>query len=91
MDVSAISNPSQITARNPKLLRAAQELEASFLSEILKSSGLASPSQAFGGGVGEQHFSTFLVREYASIIAENGGLGMAEAIYQSLLEGGTVK
>lgn len=81
---------SQMSATNPvadkpKLLAVARDLEASFLSEMLKSSGLGDSRQAFGGGAGEDQFTGFLVAEYADMLAANGGIGLAESIYRSLL------
>ena len=59
-------------------------LEASFLAEMLKSAGVGQSRDAFGGGAGEDHFSGFLVREYADALSQAGGLGLSEAIYRSL-------
>ena len=69
----------------PDLKKAAQELEAVFLSEMLKSAGLGRSQSEFGGGIGEDQFSGFLVAEQARAFAEKGGIGLAEAIYESLL------
>ena len=65
---------------------AAKEFEAVFLAEMLKHTGLGRPPESFGGGVGEAQFAPFLVREYASAIAERGGLGIAERIAAALIE-----
>lgn len=65
----------------------AKELEASFLSEMLKYSGVGKPLESFGGGVGEEQFSSFLCDEYGRIMAEAGGIGLAESIFQSLQKG----
>lgn len=70
--------------RNRRLRAAAVELEASFLAEMLKSSGLGKTPDAFGGGTGEDQFSSFLVQEQARAIAERGGIGLAETIFNSL-------
>ena len=48
---------------NPALAKVARELEASFLAQMLKSSGLGDPREPFGGGAGEDHYSTFLTKE----------------------------
>jgi Rod binding domain-containing protein len=65
----------------------AQELEASFLSEMLKYSGLGETRDSFGGGVGEEQFSSFLTDEYARIMEKAGGIGLAESIFHSLQKG----
>ena len=64
----------------------AVELEASFLAEMLKSAGLGKTPQAFGGGAGEDQFASFLVAEQARAMAERGGIGLAEAIFNALKE-----
>ncbi|TKZ15460.1 hypothetical protein FAP39_17135 [Shimia litoralis] len=66
--------------------KAAQELEASFLAEMLKISGLGKPLEGFGGGSGEDQFSSFLVNAQAKEIVKAGGLGLTEIIFESLKE-----
>ena len=73
--------------KDPKLWNAATALEASFLAEMLKSAGLGASRGTFGGGAGEDQFAGFLTREYATAMAEAGGIGLAEAIYRSFVEG----
>ncbi|MEM6886510.1 MAG: rod-binding protein [Pseudomonadota bacterium] len=68
------------------LRQVAQELEASFLAEMLKSSGLGKAGGSFTGGAGEDQFSSFLVDEQAKQIVAAGGLGLAESIFESLKE-----
>ena len=51
--------PDYIQA-NAKLRDAAQKLEATFLAEMLKSAGLGTPRDSFGGGKGEEQFASFL-------------------------------
>lgn len=71
---------------DPNIWAAAQKLEASFLAEMLKSAGVGEARQAFGGGAGEDHFSSFLVNEYADAAVQAGGIGLAEAIYDSMVQ-----
>ncbi len=73
--------------KDPKLMAVATELETSFIAEMLKSSGVGEARSAFGGGAGEEQFSSFLVQEYAKATAQAGGLGLAESIYRSLVGG----
>ncbi|WP_241480967.1 MULTISPECIES: rod-binding protein [unclassified Leisingera] len=73
-------------AKSDPLREAAIELEASFLAEMLKSAGLGDASEAFGGGAGEEQFSSFLIREQANQIARAGGIGLAESLYHALKE-----
>ncbi|MEO0914184.1 MAG: rod-binding protein [Pseudomonadota bacterium] len=62
----------------------AKELEAAFLSEMLKAAGVGKPLESFGGGAGEDAFAGFLVREYATMMADRGGIGLAESIVKAL-------
>ncbi len=73
-------------ARNPDadLRRAAQDIEAGFLTEMLKHAGMDENSDSFGGGVGEEQFSSFLREEQARAIVKKGGVGLAEQIFLSM-------
>jgi len=64
---------------------AAQELETSFLAEMLKHSGVARPPETANGGAGEEAFASFLSDAYARQLADTGGLGLAEHIFRSLV------
>lgn len=68
------------------LRKAATQLEATFLAEMLKSAGLGESRESFGGGSGEDQFSTFLIRAQAEQMAQAGGIGLAESLYHSLKE-----
>lgn len=86
--VSPAPTPQGPAAKDPDLWAASQALEATFLSEMLNTAGLGTPRDAFGGGAGEAPFAGFLADEYARSLAENGGIGLAESIYRSLVRGG---
>lgn len=73
-------------AYDQKLMATAKSLEASFLTEMLKTAGVGEARQSFGGGAGEDHFSSFLVQEYADATVAAGGIGLAETIYHALAE-----
>jgi Rod binding domain-containing protein len=68
------------------LAQAARDLEASFLSVMLREAGLGAPRAAFGGGAGEEQFASFLTQIYAERMADRGGIGLAETILRSLQE-----
>ncbi len=76
----------QLSARDTALRDAAQQLEASFLAEMLKSAGLGASSEEFGGGKGEDQFSSFLVQEQAMQMVKAGGIGLTESLFQALKE-----
>lgn len=76
----------QRTERDQALWSAAQKLEATFLAEMLKSSGLGEVNDSFGGGIGEEQFASFLRGAQADNMVQAGGIGLAESIFQSLKE-----
>ncbi|MFA8441891.1 rod-binding protein [Yoonia sp.] len=67
-----------------KLRDAAQKMEATFLAEMLKSAGVGAPRDAFGGGEGEEHFSSFLRDAQAEEMVKAGGIGLAEALFEAM-------
>ncbi len=68
------------------LRAAAEQLEANFLAEMLKSAGLGTTSPSFGGGAGEDHFGSFLRQAQAERMVAAGGIGLAENLYHALKE-----
>lgn len=86
MDLSPITPGSQNVKQNPKLLSLANKLEAQFLAEMLKISGIGKAPEGFGGGAGEDQFSSFLTQEYANSTVSAGGIGLSKAIYDALVE-----
>lgn len=72
------------SANDRPLRDVAIKLEASFLAEMLKTAGLGKTPDAFGGGAGEDQFASFLVHEQARALAERGGIGLAETIFNAL-------
>ncbi len=72
---------------NAKLHQLAQDLEASFLSEMLGHAGLGAARDSFGGGIGEQQFESFLRQEQAAAMVKSGGIGLAESLFKSMLGG----
>ncbi|WP_375255069.1 rod-binding protein [Yoonia sp.] len=69
-----------------KLRDAAIKLEATFLSEMLKSAGLGAMPESFGGGAGEQQFASYLRQAQADEMAKGGGIGLAEALFEAMKE-----
>lgn len=68
------------------LRAAAEQLEAGFLAEMLKSAGLGNTSPSFGGGAGEDQFASFLRQAQAERMVAAGGIGLAENLYLALKE-----
>lgn len=75
--------------RNPgnheALREVAQDLEAAFLAEMLKHAGFGEARESFGGGIGEEQMTSLMRTEHARALAEQGGIGLAESIFQSLV------
>jgi peptidoglycan hydrolase FlgJ len=84
MDLPPVTSPASV--RQQQLMKKAEELEATFLSEMLAHSGLSEMQGAFGGGQGEAQFTSFLRQEQARLIVQSGGLGLAEIIFKSMSE-----
>lgn len=88
---SSISTISQSRVPAPQpldapLRKAAMDLEAAFLAEMLKSAGLGESRDSMGGGVGEDQFSSLLIRAQADQMAQSGGIGLAESLFEALKE-----
>ena len=81
MEITAIPPPQP----HLQAMRAAAEsLEASFLSEMMKSAGLGAMKGAFGGGAGEDQFASLMRQEQARMMVEGGGIGLAEHLVRSM-------
>lgn len=88
MEISPLNpmlNPAEPDDRREKLKEVAIALEASFLAEMLKFSGHGESRISSGGGEGEDAFTGLLVREQATLMAEHGGIGLAEQIIDSMM------
>lgn len=71
-------------ARDSALMAQAQTLEAAFLSEMLSYAGFGAAQENFGGGIGEEQFSSFLRQEQATQMVKAGGIGLAEQLFKAL-------
>lgn len=69
---------------NDPVRQAAMDLESTFLAEMLKAAGLGKARDSFGGGSGEDHFSSFLVEAQAKQMTKAGGIGLAESLYNAM-------
>ena len=70
-----------------KLHKLAQDLEATFLSEMLGYAGLGAARDSFGGGIGEEQFGSFLRQEQATAMVRAGGIGLAENLFKAMMRG----
>ena len=51
---------------------------------MLQYTGLNAMPDGFGGGAGEEAFGSLLTEQYARLLAERGGIGLAERIFDIL-------
>lgn len=88
----APATPAQgvkVVTQDEKLRSAAIDLEAQFLGEMLTHAGFGKSQESMGGGIGEEQFSSFLVQEQAKAMANQGGIGLAETLFEALKKGTT--
>lgn len=83
LKLGASALPSRLDS-DLALRSAAEKLEATFLAEMLKSAGLQSQDGAFGGGIGEEQFTSFLRTAQAERMVSAGGIGLAESIFTAM-------
>lgn len=81
-------NTSQVSAgTDAQLRKAAQDFEATALSELFKPmfETVDMSNSLFGGGEAESSWRPIMVQEMCKSIAAKGGLGLAAPVYQQLL------
>lgn len=84
LPVTPPENAMPRTAAAPRA--AAEALEASFLAEMLKATGLGEQENSFSGSAGESQFASFHRDAIAEEIVRKGGIGLADMIEASLRE-----
>jgi peptidoglycan hydrolase FlgJ len=74
-------------ARNETEARAtAEEFESFFLSQMIEQMfSQVGEENPFGGGPGERAFTGLLHQEYANVMAQAGGLGLADRLTSEIL------
>ena len=73
------ASEEEITAR-------AEEFEAMFLSQMLQHMFTdIETDELFGGGHGEDVYRSFMVDEYAKLIAKTGGIGVADQVKAEMI------
>jgi Rod binding domain-containing protein len=78
-----LTRPAPPPQNNP-LREKAAELETAFLAEMLAHAGLGTARESFGGGIGEEQFSSFLRQEQAAAMVKAGGIGLTEALFKAM-------
>ena len=82
---TSLTTPQGHPTQTEKLRALSIDLETTFLTEMLKYSGLGESQSKFNGGIGEEQFSSMRLQETAKQITRSGGIGLAENIFQSLI------
>jgi len=74
-------------ARNETEARAiAEDFESFFLSQMIEQMfSQVGEENPFGGGSGERAFTGLLHEEYAKVMAQSGGLGLADRLTSEIL------
>lgn len=78
-------NLPQAPSPQTAIRRSAEALETAFLAEMLKNAGVFKPAESFGGGEGEEQFTSFIADAQARAMVARGGLGLADHIERSLI------
>ncbi|MGB0959125.1 MAG: rod-binding protein [Halocynthiibacter sp.] len=89
--LNSVAAPAKPTApasdtTHEQLWTSSQALEVEFLSEMLKAASFGKPREQFGGGQGEEQFGSFLRKAHAKAVVDHGGIGLAQQIFNSLVE-----
>jgi len=74
-------------SRHARLRAAAAQLEVGFLTEMLRAAGAGATRSGFGGGAGEEQFSSFLIEQQARQMVNAGGIGLAQSLFEALKSG----
>ncbi|MEP5758549.1 MAG: rod-binding protein [Litoreibacter sp.] len=79
-----ISPPANVEDPDRKLRVLSTKLEATFLAEMLKTAGFGKSREGMGGGIGEEQFASFMIQNHAQNLAEAGGVGLSEHLFNAL-------
>jgi Rod binding domain-containing protein len=91
LPATAAATPAPID-RNSRAYKAAQDFEAVFLSQMVQEMNIGLKSDGvFGGGFAEQTYRSLMYQEVGRQMAQTGGVGIADAVYQEIikLQGGS--
>lgn len=81
---SANGTLTKLSPEDQALRDAAQNLEAVFMSEMLKAAKFGETPSSMGGGIGEEQFSSFLRDAHAKSVAQTGHIGLAESLFNAM-------
>lgn len=81
---TARPDPGRPQGVTPDQERVAREFEAVFLSTVIEEMLKTGQPQTFGGGHAEEMWRSVMARAYADQVAASGGVGLAEAVGESI-------
>lgn len=85
-DLQKSSAGSNQTATDEALMKTAKDFESVFIAEMMKPMWEGIQTNApFGGGQAEDIYRSMMIDEYAKQLSNNGGVGIADAVYKELL------
>lgn len=85
--LAEFKSSAQSDGDKTKLREAAQEFEAIFISQMLQPMmNTVETDSLFGGGNSEKVYQSMMVDEVGKAISKNGGIGIADQVYQELLK-----
>ncbi|HBT48995.1 MAG: Flagellum-specific muramidase [Caldanaerobacter subterraneus] len=84
-DFERIINKAMEEKDKDKLMEACKQLEANFISLMLKEMRKTIPEDPLtGNNLANDIFTSMLYDKYAELMAQSGGFGLAEEIYNQL-------
>lgn len=89
---AGVTTPKVTQTADPALAaKTGHDFEAMFLSQMLQPmfEGVNKSNSYFGGGHGEEAFSSMLVDEYGKAMADHGGVGVAKMVAETILKSQT--
>ena len=89
--LSAPQISSDAPDRTAQIRETAFRMEATFLSEMLKSAGFDGQVETFSGGRGEEQFASFQRDALAERMVQAGGIGLAEHFFNAMMEAQDVR
>ena len=82
---SPAGTPPKVTSFADKARVTSQDFESMFLNSMLQQMFAGVSEGPYSGGHAANAWRSFLTDEYAKTIARNGGVGIADHVYRSLL------
>lgn len=88
--IGNLANTAKLPDEIKKVSEEFEEMVMGFFFKLMfKDVGVGKDS-SFGGGFGEEMFSSMLIDEYGKAVSKAGGLGIADMVQKQLLQNQTV-